>query len=526
MSPHQHNPTTTVDHGQKSRDGDDGDNANPTSPLLPKPTSSEVQACQFSSWYSTFRNMRTAATDKDNNTASTTSTTTIHPNPPPNQNKTNKKLRKNVTIESIIIRPLPPEFIEYLSADGVCLPQCATKVSSCMNDGNNNNDDRWDSSSDDEDANNNGGGDSDSDDDSEQAEPMKQYNFPNLTNQIQSAITTLGGGGCMPKLNWSSPKDATWMNCGSLKCTKVGDVCLLLKSSDFIGFDLHMAWDNLAEEDEEDGAVESSTAKVEDNMDNLAIHESSQESHASVTNGSGRNKNSNKPPPGFEYELVLRKWCNLHPSMEFRCFIYNHEMVAISQRHPSKQYPHLQLPTDETIHPSAILIHAFFQTYVQHRFAHENNTDIPKYVLDVYLDSQERVWIVDFNVWGDRTDALLFDWMELMELGMQHSQQQQQQQVDTEKKNGNEHGNDNGGDDEDEVISLQATTMMPEMRVVTKDMKSMTYDPLSSYRGPTDVMNILSGNGGNGNGDDVITSDGNVSAFQDFMNQCVRPSEM
>lgn len=56
---------------------------------------------------------------------------------------------------------------------------------------------------------------------------------------------------------------------------------------------------------------------------------------------------------------------------------------------------------------------------------------------------------------------------------------------------------------------------MPEMRVVTKDMKSMTYDPLSSYRGPTDVMDLL-GNGG----------DTSAPSFEEFMKQCVRPSEM
>jgi hypothetical protein len=27
-----------------------------------------------------------------------------------------------------------------------------------------------------------------------------------------------------------------------------------------------------------------------------------------------------------QFELVLRKWFNLHPSMEFRCFIFDHEL--------------------------------------------------------------------------------------------------------------------------------------------------------------------------------------------------------
>jgi len=54
----------------------------------------------------------------------------------------------------------------------------------------------------------------------------------------------------------------------------------------------------------------------------------------------------------------------------------------------------------------------------------------------------------------------------------------------------------------------------PEMRVVTRDMKSMTYDPLSIFRGPTDVMDLMGGNGGAS------------EEFEEFMKQCVKPSEM
>lgn len=168
--------------------------------------------------------------------------------------------------------------------------------------------------------------------------------------------------------------------------------------------------------------------------------------------------------------------------------------VAISQRQTSKFYPHLQPPSDGSIHPSTTIINAFFQTYVQHRYS-QGNTH--KYVMDVYLDSQERVWIVDFNVWGDRTDGLLFDWKDLMEL------------VSTSTSTATD--NTQAADNNDDV---KDSTPMAEMRVVTKDMKSMTYDSLSSYRGPTDVM-------------DLLGSDGNyASSFEDFMSQCVRPSEM
>lgn len=113
-------------------------------------------------------------------------------------------------------------------------------------------------------------------------------------------------------------------------------------------------------------------------------------------------------------------------------------------------------------------------------------------MLDLYVDSQNRTWIVDFNVWGSRTDGLLFDWAELSNLSLSI----------------------NGAGDN------LTSSMEPEFRVVTKDMKSMTYDPLSSFRGPTDVMDLL----GHGNNE----SDGFESnpSFENFMKQCVRPSQM
>jgi len=314
----------------------------------------------------------------------------------------------------------------------------------------------------------------------------------------------------MPKLNWSAPKDAAWINMGSLKCTKAGDVYLLLKSSDFVGFDLEKAWEDLdltAADDDNDvsngdggGGVGGA---VGDEMNNLSItkaaHSTTDETKLSAINGA-----NDARPPGFEYELVLRKWCNLHPSMEFRCFVYRHELVAISQRHPSKYYPHLEPPSNGSIHPSTIIIHAFFHTYIQNKFAQGKSH---RYVIDLYLDSQERVWIVDFNVWGDRTDALLFDWKELMELGSQVvvSDGDDKQAADAAAA-----VDGDSNDDETETIP-----MMPELRVITKDMKSMTYDPLSSYRGPTDVMDLVGEGGGGASAD-----------FKEFMKQCVRPSEV
>jgi len=266
-----------------------------------KPTKSEAQATQFSSWYHSFRNI-------DKSTITTNTTT--------------KRIRKNVTIESIIIRPLPTDFVEYLSSDGVCLPDCAKKVSSCMND----------DVSDDDSYNSSSNEDEDSDEDGSNIK-VKKYNFPELTSQIQEALSTLSGPnnlGIMPKLNWSSPKDATWMNCGSLKCTKVGDIYLLLKSSDFIVSDLEFNMDDCLDDDDTAGN-QCGIEEVNDMVNCISITEecndhSEKETDTKASTTKDSKSCSDTKSNEFEYELVMRKWCNLHPSMEFRCFVYDHEL--------------------------------------------------------------------------------------------------------------------------------------------------------------------------------------------------------
>ena len=62
--------------------------------------------------------------------------------------------------------------------------------------------------------------------------------FPEFTSQMKSAIDSLGGE-VFCKLNWSAPRDATWISLGnSLKCTTPAQVYLLLKSSEFVQHDL------------------------------------------------------------------------------------------------------------------------------------------------------------------------------------------------------------------------------------------------------------------------------------------------
>ncbi|XP_036373889.1 cell division cycle protein 123 homolog [Megalops cyprinoides] len=182
--------------------------------------------------------------------------------------------------------------------------------------------------------------------------------FPEFTSKVQEAINALGGR-VFPKLNWSSPRDANWIALNSsLQCHSLSDVFLLFKSSDFITHDLTQPF--------------------------LLC-------------------NDDSPDPEISFELVLRKWSELIPGGEFRCFVKENKLIGISQRDYTQYYQHISKQKDDICRA----IHDFFRDHIQYKFLDED------FVLDVYRDSEGRVWVIDLNPFGEVTDSLLFTWEEL-----------------------------------------------------------------------------------------------------------------
>jgi len=334
------------------------------------PSREEIEACQFHEWYPTFR-------------------------------------RQRATIRSVVI-PLEGHgsFIKYLlkdNEDGLRLPSF-TRTSAFISEV------ATKSTLDNLDMLTEG------------------YDFRELDNLIEEGIEKLGGM-IMPKLNWSSPKDASWINGnGSLKCKNAGDVYLLLKSSDFITHDLLHAFDVCARADDID------------------------------------NKCSSNGEASINYHLILRKWCNLYPSMEFRCFVSNHRLTAISQRNHSQYYPYLEKQKLEIQDNIA----SFFIQNVNRSFAYGK---VRNYVFDCYIDKGQRVWLIDFNVWGETTDSLLFEWNELENLSPH-------------------------------IIEH----LGPKVRFVCGS-KNVRPDPLASYRAPIDTLDLTS------------------KDFTQFMSMCTSPTD-
>lgn len=183
--------------------------------------------------------------------------------------------------------------------------------------------------------------------------------FPELELEVKESIKSLGGA-IFPKLNWSAPKDSSWISTtGTLRCTSFSEIALLLRASDSSIHDLCHAYDSCVD------------------------------------------KTKSRPQSFF---LALRKWYPfLCPEMEFRCFVKDQNLVGISQREVTTFYPTLL----EKKSSLQVLIQEFFTENVRHKFESQN------YTFDIYVTSDERIKIVDFNPWGAFTLPLLFNWEEL-----------------------------------------------------------------------------------------------------------------
>lgn len=296
-------------------------------------------------------------------------------------------------IRSRII-PLTPEFISYIREDGIILAPEGGKDEDTETAASDDDDD-WEpsfTSSTHPPPPRDPESESESDDD-EPPRPAREppnRRFPSLHAEINSAIAALGGSAA-PKLNWSSPKDATWISRhpNTVKCTSANDVYILLKSSSFITHDL-------------DHAFDGTTSPPSSNQP------SSQQQQL---------------PPPFTPVLVLRTFFNPLPSLEFRCFVKDRSLIAITQR-DLNYYGFL-----DSLRPQ--IIHRARELFAKMRVSFPD----PCFVFDVYIpeaaysanddsdsDNEEarsklgKARLIDINPWAPRTDTLLFDWQELLDM--------------------------------------------------------------------------------------------------------------
>ncbi|EPY51028.1 D123 family protein [Schizosaccharomyces cryophilus OY26] len=269
--------------------------------MATKVTKKHILNCQFSNWYSLFR--------------------TLSP-------------------KARVIKPIPASILRYLNEDGIYIKDVSNTIEDLTDEEDGNGEEQEDIH-------------------------VSSYYPDKPTIQLIDRIISELDGAVVPKLNWSSPKDALWMMpTGTMKCTSAEDVLLLLKSSDFIAHDLDYAFDDCIEEDAQE---------------------------ADLTN--------QKFPSEFSHELILKEWFPIHSSTEFRCFIKGKNLVAICQR-DDNYYDFLEDDMKE------------FLPLLQDLASKLSEFPDPNFVFDAYVQ-KNRAWLIDINPFCARTDGLLFAWTEL-----------------------------------------------------------------------------------------------------------------
>ncbi|KAL9617578.1 MAG: hypothetical protein Q9160_007648 [Pyrenula sp. 1 TL-2023] len=333
--------------------------------------------------------------------------------------------------------PLTTPFIDYLRADGIVLP--SNDPPNPHRDTNDADDSGFSSAS-----------DTDSEDDNDD-DPSTSW--PEIHSRVRSTIAELDGK-VTPKLNWSAPKDATWISAtNDMECRTPDDVYMLLKSSDFITHDLEHAFDDCVDDD------------APEDPDNPFSPGDAQ-----------------RPSP-FIFHLVLRKSFNLNPSLEFRCFVRDRILLAICQR--DLNHFDFLFPMRDSL---SSVIKSFLATHLLPKFGSED----PNFVFDVYVPPpHDRVWLIDINPWAIRTDPILFSWRELLEMPARvpGEIERQTESADTYAE----------GEEEEENERAEEVANEPVFRLVRRDdpeayqFNSARY---SAHKLPKDVVDASRSPGG------------------------------
>ncbi|PBP24853.1 putative cell division cycle protein [Diplocarpon rosae] len=313
------------------------------------------------------------------------------------------------------IIPLSSAFLSYLREDGIVLPSETPTFPPPSTYTDNSTETDWDSDS----------------------MPDPSLAFAAIHQQISDTITELGGL-VAPKLNWSAPKDATWisMKKNSMECATPNDIYLLLKSSDFVTHDLEHAFDDCVDDD---------SFKQD-----------------------------------IPYVLVLRKWFKVNPSCEYRCFVKDERVIGICQR--DLNYFDFLFPMKDRLRDTIL---EYFEKTLKNTFPDGS------FVFDIYLpEPYEKVRLVDINPWAPRTDPLLFSWLELLTMPLPKPLLGIPESDSTPIAHSSEE--DTTTEDED----IEEISWKPEFRLVRKndpEAYSFVSPQYSAHKLPRDVVDASLG---------------------------------
>ena len=325
---------TRIGSGEGGRDGLE----------MAKPTVDEVRACQFHSWYPKFGQ---------------------------------KHAGRAATLE------VAEDFVEYLKEDGITVPEDSRVFGRPTS-----------ASSSDSSSSETIAPDRSAEDDGERNQASSYgHRFCELMSDIDQAISNLNGT-VVPKLNWTCPKDAIWINPhSSLRCENAEEVILMLKASDRVMNDVLRAYE---------GCSDPTPSQWE--------------------------------AAGLKCVLNLKKWYDFDRRREFRCFVVNGKLkgkashcwlgalnltdlseltrpplAGVCQRYVNEDASNFAANAgEETLEK----VQEFISDVVKERLA-----NMRSYALDIHISKKGRITVIDVNPCGEPTSALLFSWDEIFAAG-------------------------------------------------------------------------------------------------------------
>jgi hypothetical protein len=153
---------------------------------------------------------------------------------------------------------------------------------------------------------------------------------------IEAGIAKLGGM-VVPRLSWTTPHDAAWINGGEVQCGSVGEVLTVLKASDDITEALESYWppeglDGAAATEGLDGAAATGGPDG-----------------AAATGSAGDASSPATPASAASRELLLVRFSDLfaQPGHCFRVFVYQGSALGVSQRGIHTMFPEAVHRADE-----------------------------------------------------------------------------------------------------------------------------------------------------------------------------------
>eukprot|EP00966_Prymnesium_polylepis_P249327 5764260-Prymnesium_polylepis.2 len=103
--------------------------------------------------------------------------------------------------------------------------------------------------------------------------------------------------------------------------------------------------------------------------------------------------------PSWDLHLIVREYRPLPPSAEFRCFVHERRLTAVSQYFCSCYYPELPAQREATL----ARIATFFAAQCEPRLS------LQSYIIDLAV-LPDATWIIELNPYAPTTGACLFDW--------------------------------------------------------------------------------------------------------------------